>query len=86
MANHLAFKLGLISTDELNLIKKALMKFNLPISYKIEDENIFYNLFFLDKKTNLGKIKFILPKSIGNFIIKDDIKKDIVLEVLKEFK
>lgn len=86
MANHLAFKLGLISIDELNLIKKTLMKFNLPISYKIEDENLFYNLFFLDKKTNLGKIKFILPKSIGNFIIKDDIKKDIVLEVLKEFK
>ena len=86
MANHLAFKLGLINIDELNLIKKVLMKFNLPISYKIEDENIFYNLFFLDKKTNLGKIKFILPKNIGNFIIKDDIKKDIVLEVLKEFK
>ncbi len=86
MANHLAFKLGLINIDELNLIKKTLMKFNLPISYKIEDENIFYNLFFLDKKTNLGKIKFILPKNIGNFIIKDDIKKDIVLEILKEFK
>lgn len=86
MANHLAYKLGLININELNLIKKTLMKFDLPISYKIEDENLFYNLFFLDKKTNLGKIKFILPKSIGNFIIKDDIKKDIVLEVLKEFK
>ena len=86
MENHLAFKLGLISIDELNLIKKTLMKFNLPISYKIEDENLFYNLFLLDKKTNLGKIKFILPKSIGNFIIKDHIEKDIVLEVLKEFK
>ena len=86
MANHLAYKLGLININELNLIKKTLMKFDLPISYKIEDENLFYNLFLLDKKTNLGKIKFILPKSIGNFIIKDDIEKDIVLEVLKEFK
>lgn len=86
MANHLAYKLGLININELNLIKKTLMKFDLPISYKIEDENLFYNLFLLDKKTNLGKIKFILPKSIGNFIIKDYIEKDIVLEVLKEFK
>ena len=85
MANHLALKLGLLSKDELNLIEKTLVKFNLPTRYKIENLESFYKLFFLDKKTSNNKLKFILPDGIGNFIVKDDIDKSVVVSALEEF-
>ncbi|ALV24411.1 3-dehydroquinate synthase [Campylobacter iguaniorum] len=86
MANHLALKLGLIDKFELESIKNTLVKFGLPINYKIEDEEAFYDAFFLDKKSGNNKIKFILPNRIGNFALKNDIDKDIVLDVLRMFK
>lgn len=85
MANLLAYKLELINAQELNLIKDILLKFSLPITYKIKDVELFYEAFFLDKKSLNSKIKFILPNKIGNFIIKDDIDKNIILDVLREF-
>ncbi|PPB69287.1 3-dehydroquinate synthase [Campylobacter hyointestinalis] len=86
MANHLALKLRLISKDELETVKKLLCKFGLPVTYEIKDEFEFYNAFFLDKKSQNSKIKFILPKGIGDFCMKNDISKEIVLDTLREFK
>ncbi|RAZ56475.1 3-dehydroquinate synthase [Campylobacter hyointestinalis] len=86
MANHLALKLGLISKDELEMVKNLLCKFRLPVTYEIKDEFEFYNAFFLDKKSQNSKIKFILPKGIGDFCMKNDISKEIVLDTLREFK
>lgn len=85
MANSLALKLNLISSKDFNRIKNVLEKFSLPTKFKVENPQNFYDAFFLDKKSSNGKIKFILPNKIGNFIIKDDIKKEILLEVLGEF-
>ncbi len=36
----------------------------------------------IDKKTEAGKLKFILPESIGRVRIKEDIKKDLIKDVL----
>lgn len=85
MANSLALKLNLISAQDFNRIKNVLEKFLLPTKFKVENPQNFYDAFFLDKKSSNGKIKFILPNKIGNFIIKDDIKKEILLEILGEF-
>jgi 3-dehydroquinate synthase len=85
MANALAFELGLLSSAELEKIQNILQKYNLPIKYDIKDVELFYEGFYLDKKTMNSKIKFILPNSIGSFVMRDDIDKDIVLKVLKEF-
>lgn len=85
MANSLALKLNLISSKDFNRIKNVLEKFSLPTKFKVENPQNFYDAFFLDKKSSNGKIKFILPNKIGNFIIKDDIKKEILLEILGEF-
>lgn len=85
IANHLAYKLGLLSQNELKKIEEVLEKFELPFNYKIIDEYAFYDSFFLDKKSLNNKIKFILPNKIGNFITKNDIEKELVLDVLREF-
>jgi len=85
MANDLAVALGLLTRDESMRIKKQLIKYALPTRYKIQNVELFYEHFFLDKKTNQDKIKFILSKGLGSHIIKDNIDKNIVLNILKEY-
>ncbi len=86
MANKLAVRLGMLTEEEAKRIKRVLERYELPTSYAIEDVESFYEAFFLDKKSGDSKIKFILPRGIGNVEIRDDIQKEDVLAVLKEFE
>ena len=85
MANELAYELGLLSKLELQRAKNLLQQYDLPITYAIKSVEKFYDAFYLDKKSFNQKIKFILPKEIGGYAIKDDIKKDTLLNVLRTF-
>ena len=86
MANRLAVNLGLLSERDAERVKKILIKNNLPVSYKISDEEAFYDAFSLDKKSQNGKVKFILPKGIGDAEIKSDVPREEVIKILREFK
>jgi 3-dehydroquinate synthase len=83
MANKLAVRLGLLEQSEFERIKKVLQRYDLPINYEIASLEKFYEKFYLDKKSFNQKIKFILPNGIGNFAMRDDIKKSLVLDVLR---
>ncbi len=85
MANDLAVKLDLLSSSQSQRIKNILASYDLPTTYEIKDVNAFYNHFFLDKKADDTKIKFILAKGLGDHQMRDDIDKEIVLSVLKEY-
>ena len=85
MANELSKELGYLTETEAEDIKKLLKKQSLPTDYKIKDINSFYEHFFLDKKTADNKIKFIIPKHIGEYKIVKDIDKEIILNVLRKF-
>ena len=82
MANTLALSLGLQTKEEVEVIEKLLKRYDLPTRYAILNVENFYDGFFLDKKTYNSKIKFILPKSIGGYEMRDDIDKTLVLNVL----
>jgi len=86
MANRLAVKLGYLTKTEEKEIKECIESYNLPTTFTIKNEEDFYEHFFADKKTMNNSIKFILPNGIGNYKIVKDIDKEIILEVLKEFK
>ena len=86
MANRLAVNLGLLSELDAERVKKILIKNNLPVSYKISDEEAFYDAFSLDKKSQNGKINFILPRGIGDAEIKSDVPREEVIKILREFK
>ncbi|WP_295145925.1 3-dehydroquinate synthase [uncultured Campylobacter sp.] len=86
MANLLAVNLGLLSERDAERVKKVLIKNNLPVSYKISDEEAFCDAFSLDKKSQNGKVKFILPKGIGDAVIKSDLPREEVIKILREFK
>ncbi len=85
MANYLALKLDLITLQELDDIKNLLERYDLRLNYHIKNPNSFYQAFFHDKKSKNSKITFILPKGIGSFLMRDDISKENLLELLKEY-
>ena len=85
MANALSVKLGIMSKDEEQRIKKLLEVYNIPTTYKIKDVEDFYEHFFLDKKSHDNKIKFILAVGIGDCKITNEVTKDDVIEILKGF-
>ena len=87
MANELAVKLNLLSKEDAQDIKELLIKSDLPVDFKIDNIEDFYEHFYLDKKSSNGSIAFILPnKEIGTNIIKRDIPKEKILEALSSFK
>jgi len=86
MANELALKLGFLNNEEEIRIKYLLQGYDLPIDYKIKSAGDFYDHFYLDKKSNNNQITFILPDNIGGYMIKKEIDKKLVIEVLKDFE
>ncbi|MBM0637333.1 3-dehydroquinate synthase [Campylobacter sp. VicNov18] len=86
MANYLACNLGFLSKHECQRIESILLKFALPIFYKIDKVEEFYEAFFMDKKSSDKKLNFILADSLGKGVIKDDISKKDIIASLKEFQ
>ena len=84
MANALAVKLGLMSCEQKARVAELLVKFDLPISYKVPNASSFYEAFFLDKKAENSAIKFILPRGIGAYEIRKDVPRELVMDVLRE--
>lgn len=85
MANALACRLGILQEVEAERIERLLARYELPTRYKITDSERFYELFFLDKKSENSRIKFILPRGIGAVEFRDNIAKSEVLSVLEQF-
>ena len=85
MANALAVRIGNMKEEDALRVKSLLQKYNIPTDYKIKDVEDFYQHFFLDKKSLDDKIKFILPKGVGDCEITDKIEKNDVIEILKGF-
>lgn len=83
MANTLALKLGLQRQKEVDSIERLLQRYGLPTRYTIRDCEKFYDAFYHDKKTFNAKIKFIVPKGIGGYEMRDDVAKSLVIEVLQ---
>ena len=64
-------------------IKTLLEKLKLPTSVDgLSLEKVFNGL-KVDKKIREGKIKFVLPKSVGKVEIRDDVPIPVVKRVLK---
>ncbi len=86
MANKLAVKLGYMEPKEAERIEALLRKYHLPVSFKIEDTERFYEAFFLDKKSENEVIKFILPHHIGGYKMVKGLDKEVVTALLREFQ
>ena len=86
MANALAVKLCLMREEQKARVAELLVKFDLPIRYKVPNASSFYEAFFLDKKAENSAIKFILPRGIGDYEIRKDVPRELGMDVLREFE
>ncbi len=86
MANELAIRMEMMTRDEAERVRKVLVKYNLPVSYPISNVEVFYETFFLDKKSSDTNVTFIVPKHLGGVELCSDISKETVVDVLKSFE
>jgi 3-dehydroquinate synthase len=87
MANALAVRIGALEQNDADQIVALLAQVGLPVRYRLNDPEAFYDHFFLDKKSQRGRLRFVLPDgAIGTHRIRDGISRDDLLSVLATFK
>jgi len=84
-ASLLSYKLSILSEEKVNLIRNIISEYNLPGEFA-EDTNKIYEYLKNDKKVKDGKIRWILLNDIGKTIIKSDLDKKLILNVMEELK
>ena len=82
-ASRLAEKRGMIDASITERQRKLLVAFGLPVVNKPEwnVDDLLYSM-YRDKKTEAGKLRFILPKRIGDVVTVDGIPEEEVIDVL----
>ncbi|SEJ09003.1 3-dehydroquinate synthase [Propionispira arboris] len=83
-AARLSWKLGLIHSTDVELVKNMLEKFHLPIKAQQCTVDGLFKSIFHDKKAVNGKVKWVLIESIGKVRTMTDIADDLVKEVMSE--
>ena len=79
----IALKLGFFSGDDMARIKKTIAAAGLPTEIPEMDINKIIQAMGHDKKITSGKMKFVLPRAIGDVFISEDVSPSIIEEVLR---
>ena len=84
VAGKIAVKMGYWSEEESQRQEELITKAGLPktVPYMLSIEDILEAL-KSDKKVKAGKVRFILPETIGKAIITDEVSSEIVSDVVK---
>jgi 3-dehydroquinate synthase len=77
-------KMGILSDSDLNRIKSVLIKSDLPVKIPDLDIHELWQALKHDKKKVEGKIRFILPKSIGEVFVCEEVSTTLIEQVLRE--
>ncbi|GBC77086.1 3-dehydroquinate synthase [bacterium HR08] len=84
MAARLAVRLGLLSSDEAERIRRAVLACGrFPAIADLDPEAILAAMRH-DKKARAGRLTFVLPTRIGHVTVRDDVPLRIVRAVLRE--
>ena len=78
----LALKKKYWTSSDCNRQKALIEKVGLPTIWPNLDPKDVYSILEGDKKVKDGNIRFVIPKKIGEVAIKDDIKKEEILNIL----
>jgi 3-dehydroquinate synthase len=78
----IAEKLGFFGKNELTRLKDLLKNAGLPTKMPGLDSDKIIQAMKHDKKITGGKVRFVLPKAIGEVFITDEVDLSLVEEVL----
>ena len=84
-AGRMAVQRGLLRQDDLERICKLLAAFRLPAQTELKEMPVveLYEAMRQDKKVQSGKIKFVLPKSIGDCVFVDDLTESEIQQAIQ---
>ncbi|MDV2989145.1 MAG: 3-dehydroquinate synthase [Dehalogenimonas sp.] len=83
-ASRMAYRLGMLSGNDLERILKVIMAAGLPVSMVAKNASpALMRAMLHDKKIDNGKLKFILPTGIGTVTARTDVNPEIIAEVLR---
>ncbi|MHB8085205.1 MAG: 3-dehydroquinate synthase [Dehalococcoidia bacterium] len=82
-ASVISNKLGIFKAKDLARLKKLLLAAGLPVAVPRLDLARVFRAMEHDKKVRNGRIRFILPRSIGKVFIADDVSFALAIEVLE---
>lgn len=85
-AAHLAELRGLCSAETRQRILAALERHRLPTRYDAHPPEAVYAAMALDKKRQGSRLRFILPRAIGEVVVDGDIPQSLVLEALERIR
>lgn len=80
----MAVRMGLLAEGEGQRIEELLRRLGLDTRARGLDPTKIYHQLYADKKTERGKLRFVLPTTIGNVVIRDDVPDNIIMDVLRE--
>lgn len=78
---YIAWKIGYITQNDLNLVKEILIKYELPIEYN-GNVNDIYSILLKDKKNSFNKIKFVLPHNLGKCLFDIEVEESVIKEAI----
>ena len=81
----IATRIGKLNKDSLNRIKAVILAAGLPSRIPSMPIPDLMQAMLHDKKIVQGKIKFVLPKKIGEVYITDEVSSSVIEEVLRDW-
>lgn len=85
VAGRVASEMGVFSSLELGRLRNIIQKAGLPLNISgINVDNV-VQIMKHDKKVLQGKVRFVLPKTIGEVFVTDKVDINLIKKVLNEF-
>lgn len=84
MAARLACNLGLCSPTLEGRIVACLERYDLPTGYGAYNPSAIWRAMGADKKRRSQKLRFVLPRQLGQVIVTDEVPQEAILQVLEE--
>ncbi len=81
--SRIAVQRGLIEESTLFKISDVLEKYKFKKRVPIQDVNKVLDIMYMDKKTQNGVLKFVLPTKIGEVCIVNDVCRDEIIDALE---
>lgn len=85
-AAHLAELRGLCSAETRRRIIATLVHNGLPVTYDAQSPESIYEAMGSDKKKRGSRLRFILPRDIGDVIIDDEVPREQVVDALERIR
>ncbi len=84
-ASAIAARLNHLSKADLQRIVKLIEAFNLPLKMEGISPDAIISSLKRDKKVRDGKVRFVLPRRIGEVFVTDEVTEEIVRAVVEKF-